>query len=45
MLRKLNIVQTDTGYQAISEKEAGDLKALMAGAENAISAADQFAEK
>jgi len=40
-----NIPETDTGYQAISEKEAGDLKALMAGCENAISAADQFAEK
>jgi len=40
-----NIAEADTGYQAINEKEAADLKAMMAGCENAISAADQFADK
>ena len=33
------------GYQAISEKETTDLRALMSGCETAITAADQFAER
>jgi len=37
--------QEEGGYQAISEKETADLRALMSGCETAITAADQFAEK
>jgi len=33
------------GYQAISEKETADLRALMSGCDTAITAADQFAER
>ena len=33
------------GYQAISEKETNDLRALMSGCDTAITAADQFAER
>jgi len=37
--------EDEVGYQAISEKETSDLKALMSGCETAISAADQFADR
>ena len=33
------------GYQAISDKETTDLRALMSGCETAVTAADQFAER
>jgi len=37
--------QEEVGYQAISEKETSDLKALMSGCDTAISHADEFADR
>ena len=42
---KADTVQEEVGYQAISEKETADLKALMSGCDSAISAADEFADR
>merc|ERR1740137_200196 len=37
--------EADTGYQAISDKETTDLRALMSGCDTAVTAADQFADR
>jgi len=37
--------EEEAGYQAISDKETADLRALMAGCETAVTAADQFSDR
>ena len=37
--------ESDSGYQAISDKETSDLRALMSGCDTAVTAADQFADR
>merc|ERR1712013_894093 len=37
--------EADTVYQAISDKETTDLRALMSGCDTAVTAADQFADR
>ena len=37
--------EADSGYQAISDKETTDLRALMSGCDTAVTAADQFADR